>query len=108
MKRTLLPTILISVGTALFIFCKFVVVKTLCFAYPADHGEWSSFREMLIFAWTHDESPDGVRYELFGPVDFFKDYVYIFCALLVIAGIVLLLRTLRDRSKAGQKKAGGK
>ena len=93
MKRTLLSAILISVGAALFIFCKFVVVKTFCFAYPADHGEWSSFREMLIFAWTHDESQNGVRHELYGPVDFFKDYVYIFCALLVIAGIVLLFRT---------------
>ncbi len=102
MKRTLLPTILISVSAALFIFYKFVVVKTFCFAYPADRGEWSSFREMLIFAWTHDESPDGVRNELFGPVDFFKDYVYIFCALLVIAGIVLLFRTPMDRSPNGR------
>ena len=102
MKHRLLPAILISVGAALFILFKFVVVKAACFAYPADHGEWSSFREMLIFAYTHDESPDGVRYELFGPVDFFKDYVYIFCALLVIAGVVLLLRTLRDRSKTGK------
>ena len=102
MRRRLLPAILISVGAALFILFKFVVVKVACFAYPADHGEWSSFREMLIFAYTHDESPDGVRYELFGPVDFFKDYVYIFCALLVIAGVVLLLRTLRDRSKTGK------
>ena len=89
----MLPTILISVGAALFMFYKFVVVKTFCFAYPADLGEWSSFREMLIFAWTHDESQNGVRHELFGPVDFFKDYVYIFCAFLVIAGIVLLFRT---------------
>ena len=102
MKRTLFPAILISVGAAVFIFFKFVVVKAACFAYPADHGEWSSFREMLIFAYTHDESPDGVRYELFGPVNFFKDYVYIFCALLVFAGIVLLSRTLRDRSKTGK------
>ena len=102
MKHRLLPAILISVGAALFILFKFVVVKAACFAYPADHGEWSSFREMLIFAYTHDESPDGVRYELFGPVNFFKDYVYVFCALLVIAGIVLLLRTLRDRSKTGK------
>lgn len=101
MKRAMLPTILISVGAALFMFCKFVVVKTFCFAYPADHGEWSSFREMLIFAWTHDESPNGVRHELFGPVDFFKDHVYIFCALLVTAGIVLIFRTLIDRSKNG-------
>ena len=101
MRRRLLPAILISVGAALFILFKFVVVKVACFAYPADHGEWSSFREMLIFAYTHDESPNGVRYELFGPVNFFKDYVYIFCALLVIAGVVLLLRTLRDRSKTG-------
>ena len=102
MKRNLLPAILIPVGAALFIFFKFVVVKAACFAYPADHGEWSSFREMLIFAYTHDESPDGVRYELFGPVDFYKDYVYIFCALLVIAGVVLLLRTRRDRLRIGR------
>ena len=102
MKHRLLPAILIPVGVALFVFFKFVVVKVACFAYPADHGEWSSFREMLIFAYKHDESPNGVRYELFGPVNFFKDYVYIFCALLVIAGVVPLFGALTDRPKTGR------
>ena len=98
MKRRLFPTILVFVGGALFIFYKFVVVKTFCFAYPADHGEWSSLGEMLIFAYTHDESPNGVRYELCGPVDFFKDYVYTLCALLLIAGIVLFAGTFRQKT----------
>ena len=100
MRRRLLPAILISVGAALFILFKFVVVKVACFAYPADHGEWSSFWEMMVFAYTHDESPNGVRYELFGPVDFFKDYVYVFCLICVIWGVVVIFI---DLHRAGAK-----
>lgn len=92
-----LGAVLIFGGTVIFLLFEFVVVKAAYFKWPEDRT-YESFAELLADAYTQGDAADGVYHELFGPVSFFKNYVYAFCLLCVISGIVLIARRNAKRN----------
>ena len=81
---------LISLGTLLFLFFKFIVVKIAYFKYPQG-TTFSGFWDILIAAYTQYDTTNGVFHELYGPISGIKNIVYILCALCILLGLTFLI-----------------
>ncbi len=83
--------LLICSGIPVLLWFKFVVVR-LAYTRHAPEEPARGLRE----AYFTPPVAEGVYPELFGPVDYFKNSIYVFLAACIILGVVLVIRGRRS------------